>query len=141
MPEWGAARSDETAGCGRGHRNRRSNPWTRAAATSPRGRRRAPGTLTPAPPRAGPGRSAASPRGARPAPARGRGDEPEGAPARARNAAAGAPSGGAGPERRFSTRRKLAAVTRLLRGEPPATLTRHLTLTAPRLLASRHPPP
>src|SRR5918998_35136 len=45
-------------------------------------------------------------------------DEPEGAPARAQNAGASAPSGGAGPERRFSARRKLAAVTRLLRGGP-----------------------
>ena len=42
-------------------------------------------------------------------------DEPEGAPERAPNAGAGAPSGGAGPERRFSARRKLAAVMRLLR--------------------------
>ena len=47
-----------------------------------------------------------------------RSDKPEGAPACAHNADAGAPSGGAGPERRFSTRRKLAAVTRLLRAEP-----------------------
>src|SRR5215213_10185798 len=42
-----------------------------------------------------------------------RSDEPEGAPARAQNAGAGAPSGAAGPERRLSARRKLAAVTRL----------------------------
>jgi hypothetical protein len=42
-------------------------------------------------------------------------DEPEGAPASARNADAGAaPGAAAGPERRFSARRKLAAVTRLL---------------------------
>ena len=40
-----------------------------------------------------------------------RSDKPEGAPACAQNADAGAPSGGAGPERRFSTRRKLAVVT------------------------------
>ena len=31
-----------------------------------------------------------------------RSNEPEGAPARAQKAGAGAPSGGAGPERRFS---------------------------------------
>ncbi len=35
--EWGAARFDETAGCGRGHRNRRSDRWTRTTATSPWG--------------------------------------------------------------------------------------------------------
>src|SRR5215213_12002824 len=64
-----------------------------------------------------------------------RSDEPEGAPARAPNAGAGAPSGGAGPEpeRRFSAQRKLAAVTRLLRGEPLETLARELNLTAARL--------
>ena len=62
-----------------------------------------------------------------------RSDEPEGAPARARTAGAGAPSGGAGPERRFSARRKLAAVTRLLRGEPLETLARELDVTAARL--------
>jgi transposase-like protein len=60
-----------------------------------------------------------------------RSDEPEGAPARARNA--GAPSGGAGPERRLSVQRKLAAVTRLLRGEPLETLARELNVTAARL--------
>jgi hypothetical protein len=47
-----------------------------------------------------------------------RSDKPEGAPASAVWAHAGAPSGGAGPERRFSAQRKLAVVTRLLRGEP-----------------------
>src|SRR3712207_9467426 len=60
-------------------------------------------------------------------------DEPEGAPARAQNAGADAPSGGAGPERRFSARRKLAAVTRLLRGEPLETLARELNVTVARL--------
>src|ERR671916_2370703 len=60
-------------------------------------------------------------------------DEPEGAPARAANAGAGAPSGGAGPERRFSARRKLAAVMRLLRGEPLEALARELNVTAARL--------
>ena len=62
-----------------------------------------------------------------------RSDKPEGAPACARNADAGAPSGGAGPERRFSAPRKLAAVTRLLRGEPLETLARELDVTAARL--------
>src|SRR3712207_3283761 len=60
-------------------------------------------------------------------------DEPEGAPARAQNAGADAPSGGAGPERRFSARRKLAAVTRLLRGEPLEALARELNVAAARL--------
>jgi transposase len=60
-------------------------------------------------------------------------DKPEGAPARAQNAGAGAPSGGAGPERRFSARRKLAAVTRLLRGEPLETLAREFNVTVARL--------
>src|ERR671916_3371339 len=58
---------------------------------------------------------------------------PEGAAACARHADAAAPSGGAGPERRFSVRRKLAAVTRLLRGEPLETLARELNVTAARL--------
>jgi transposase-like protein len=60
-------------------------------------------------------------------------DEPEGAPACAQNAGAGAPSGGAGPERRNSARRKLAAVTRLLRGEPLEILARELNVTVARL--------
>src|SRR6476469_4013321 len=60
-------------------------------------------------------------------------DKPEGAPADAQNADAGAPTGGAGPERRNSARRKLAAVTRLLRGEPLETLARELNLTVARL--------
>ena len=64
-----------------------------------------------------------------------RSDDPEGASARAQNAGTGARSGGAGPERRFSARRKLAAVTRLLRGEPLETLARELNLTAARLRA------
>src|ERR671916_2271833 len=62
-----------------------------------------------------------------------RSDQPEGAPACARNADAGSPSGGAGPERRFSAQRKLAAVARLLRGEPLETIARELNLTAARL--------
>ncbi len=60
-------------------------------------------------------------------------DEPEGAPACAQNAGAGAPSGGAGPERRNSARRKLAAVTRLLRGEPLEILARELSVTVAQL--------
>src|SRR5918997_4983818 len=66
-----------------------------------------------------------------------RSDEPEGAPARAPNAGAGAPSGGAGPERGFSPRRQLAAVARLLRGEPLETVARELNVTAARLSAWR----
>src|SRR4051794_39251901 len=49
LTKWGAARFDETADCGRGHRNRRSNRWIKTRASSPRGRRRAPRPLTPAP--------------------------------------------------------------------------------------------
>ena len=62
-----------------------------------------------------------------------RSDEPEGAPACAQTADAGAPSAGAGLERRFSAQRKLAAVSRLLRGEPLETVARELNLTAARL--------
>src|SRR6476661_7412752 len=60
-------------------------------------------------------------------------DKPVGAPAGAQNADAGAPSGAAGPERRNSARRKLAAVTRLLRGEPLETVARELNVTVARL--------
>src|SRR3954464_14278207 len=66
-----------------------------------------------------------------------RNDEPEGASACAQNADAGAPSGGAGPERRNSARRKLAAVTRLLRGEPLEAVARDLNITVARLSAGR----
>ena len=62
-----------------------------------------------------------------------RSNETEGAPARAQNAGAGASTGGAGPEGRFSAKRKLAAVTRLFRGEPLETLARELNVTAARL--------
>lgn len=58
---------------------------------------------------------------------------PEGAAACAQHADAAAPSGGAGPERRFSAQRKLAAVTRLLRGEPLESLAREFNVTAARL--------
>ena len=64
-------------------------------------------------------------------------EQPEGAPARAQNAGAGAPSGGAGPERCFSVQRKLAVVTRLLRGEPLETVARELNVTVARLSAWR----
>ena len=60
-------------------------------------------------------------------------DAPEGAPACARTADAGAPSISAGPERRFSAQRKLAAATRLLRGEPLETVARELDVTVARL--------
>ena len=59
--------------------------------------------------------------------------KPEGAPACAQTADAGAPSGAVGPERRFSAQRKLAAVSRLLRGEPLETVARELNVTVARL--------
>src|SRR3954468_494246 len=62
-----------------------------------------------------------------------RSDKAEGAPACAQTADAGAPSDGAGPERRFSAQRKLAVVTRLLRGEPLETVARELNITVARL--------
>ncbi|AWK86247.1 IS3 family transposase [Azospirillum thermophilum] len=63
---WGAVRFDETPGCGRLNRNRRSLRWTRNRGVSPRGRRSAPTTLAQAPPRARtPARPNASPRRAR----------------------------------------------------------------------------
>src|SRR3954462_11640272 len=62
-----------------------------------------------------------------------RSKDPEGASARAQNAGAGARSGGAGPERRFSARRKLAAVPRLLPGEPLETAARGRNSTAARV--------
>src|SRR5919199_3315759 len=66
-----------------------------------------------------------------------RSDKPEGAPACGQNADAGAPSGAARPERRFSAQRKLAAVTRVLRGEPLETLARELNVTVARPSAWR----
>src|SRR4051812_3589994 len=62
-----------------------------------------------------------------------RSDQPVGAPAGVQHVDSGAPSGGAGPERRNSARRKLAAVTRLLRGEPLETVARDFNVTAARL--------
>jgi hypothetical protein len=59
--------------------------------------------------------------------------EPAWAPAGVQNADAGAPTSGARPERRNSARRKLAAVTRLLRGEPLETVARELNVTVARL--------
>ena len=64
-------------------------------------------------------------------------DKPEGAPAGAQHVDSGTPTGGAGPERRNSARRKLAAVTRLLRGEPLETVARELNVTVARLSAWR----
>src|SRR3712207_7049164 len=62
-----------------------------------------------------------------------RSDKPDGAPACAQHADARALSGRAGPERRLSAQRKLAAVTRLLRGELLETLARELNVTVARL--------
>ena len=62
------------------------------------------------------------------------GHEPEGAPERAHHAGAGAPSGvDAGTPQRFSAARKVAAVTRLLRGEPMEVVARELNVTVARL--------
>ena len=60
-------------------------------------------------------------------------DKPVGAPAGAQHVDSGTLTGGAGPERRNSARRKLAAVTRLLRGEPLETVARELNVTVARL--------
>ena len=60
-------------------------------------------------------------------------DKPVAAPAGAQNADAGVATGAAGPERRNSARRKLAAVTRLLRGEPLETVAREFNVTVARL--------
>ena len=60
--------------------------------------------------------------------------KPEGAPERSPNAGAGAPSGvdGNGPKR-FSVRRKLAIVARLLRGEPLELVARETNVSVARL--------
>ena len=60
-------------------------------------------------------------------------DKPAGAPAGAQNADADVSLSGAGPERRNSARRKLAAVSRPLRGEPLETVARELNVTVARL--------
>ncbi|TDH58472.1 IS3 family transposase [Dankookia rubra] len=64
-------------------------------------------------------------------------DKPERAPTCAQDVDTRALTGGAGPERRNSARRKLAAVTRLLRGEPLEAVARELNLTVARLGESR----
>ncbi len=62
------------------------------------------------------------------------GRKPEGAPERAHYAGAGAPSGAdASTPQRFSAARKVAAVTRLLRGEPLEVVARELNVTVARL--------
>ena len=62
------------------------------------------------------------------------GRKPEGAPERSPKAGAGAPSGvdGNGPKR-FSVRRKMAIVTRLLRGEPLELVARETNVSIARL--------
>ncbi len=62
------------------------------------------------------------------------GRKPEGAPERSPIAGAGAPSGvdGSGP-RRFSVRRKLAVVARLLRGEPLELVARETNVSVAKL--------
>ena len=62
------------------------------------------------------------------------GRKPEWAPERAQHAGAGAPSGAdASTPQRFSSARKVAAVTRLLRGEPLEVVARELNVTVARL--------
>ncbi|MBK4723062.1 transposase [Azospirillum sp. YIM DDC1] len=62
------------------------------------------------------------------------GRKPEGTPERAHHAGAGAPSGAnASTPQRFSAARKVAAVTRLLRGEPLEVVARELNVTVARL--------
>jgi len=62
------------------------------------------------------------------------GRKPEGAPERSRKTGAGAPSGvdGNGPKR-FSVRRKMAIVARLLRGEPLELVARETNVSIARL--------
>jgi Transposase len=62
------------------------------------------------------------------------GRKPEGAPECAHHAGAGAPLGAdASTPQRFSAARKVAAVTRLLRGEPLEVVARELNVTVVRL--------
>ena len=62
------------------------------------------------------------------------GRQPEGAPERAHHAGASAPSGAdVSTPQRFSAARKVAAVTRLLRGEPLEVVARELNVTVARL--------
>jgi transposase-like protein len=57
--------------------------------------------------------------------------EPAGSPQRSQEAGGGEPAGG--PPRRFSAKRKLRAVNRLLRGDPLELVARELNVTAARL--------
>jgi transposase len=58
--------------------------------------------------------------------------EPAGSPQRSPEAGGGEPAGGPPPQR-FSAKRKLRAVSRLLRGEPLELVARELNVTAARL--------
>ena len=57
--------------------------------------------------------------------------EPAGSPQRSQEAGGGEPAGG--PPQRFSAKRKLRAVNRLLRGDPLELVARELNVTAARL--------
>ena len=57
--------------------------------------------------------------------------EPAGSPQRSQEAGGGEPAGG--PPKRFSAKRKLRAVSRLLRGDPLELVARELNVTAARL--------
>jgi len=61
--------------------------------------------------------------------------EPAGSPQRSQEAGGGEPAGG--PPQRFSAKRKLRAVSRLLRGEPLEVVARELNVTTARLSAWR----
>ena len=56
--------------------------------------------------------------------------EPAGSPQRSQEAGGGEPAGG--PPQRFSAKRKLRAVNRLLRGDPLELVARELNVTAAR---------
>ena len=58
--------------------------------------------------------------------------EPAGSPQRSQEAGGGEPAGGP-PSQRFSAKRKLRAVNRLLRGDPLELVARELNVTAARL--------
>ena len=62
--------------------------------------------------------------------------EPAGSPQRSQEAGGGEPAGGP-PSQRFSAKRKLRAVNRLLRGDPLELVARELNVTAARLSAWR----
>ena len=61
--------------------------------------------------------------------------EPAGSPQRSQEAGGGEPAGGP-PSQRFSAKRKLRAVNRLLRGDPLELVARELNVTAARLSAA-----